>query len=74
MRIVGRCPGILEDSKRTDSEKDEKKYLESRGTVYGSVGPYDEYLYGDLVEESKNWTFLPLPSHAMPPSSHLVVQ
>jgi hypothetical protein len=54
MRIVKRYPGILEDSKRTDSEKDEKKYLESRGTVYGSVGPYNEYLYGNLIEESKN--------------------
>jgi hypothetical protein len=54
MRIVRRCPGILKDSKKTDFKKDEKKYLKSRGTVYGSVSPYDEYLYGDLVEKSKN--------------------
>ena len=74
MRIVRRYSEILEDSKRTDFEKDEKKYLESRGTVYGSVNLYNEYLYGNLVEKSKNWTFLPLPFHAMPPFSHLVVQ
>jgi hypothetical protein len=74
MRIVERYPEILKNSKRTDSEKDEKKYFESRGTVYGFVNPYDEYLYGDLVEKSKNWTFLPLLFHAMPPSSHLIVQ
>jgi hypothetical protein len=73
MQIVRRYPKILKDSKRADSEKDEKKYLKSRGTVYGSIGPYNEYLYGDLVEESKNWTFLPLPFYAMPPFSHLVV-
>jgi hypothetical protein len=73
MPIVGRYSGILKDSKKTNFEKDEKKYLKSRGTVYGSVNFYDEYLYGDFVEKSKNWIFLFLPFYAMPSFSHLIV-
>jgi hypothetical protein len=30
------------------------QYLKSRETVYDSVNPYNEYLYGNLIEESKN--------------------